>query len=58
MDGIIEKPKRRWFIVETHLGSHKTLATSAGKAVSNIRYRLLGPVKNSITKYWTAKELV
>ena len=58
MDGIIEKPKRRWFIVETHLGSHKSLATSAEKAISNIRYRLLGPVKNSITKYWTAKELV
>lgn len=58
MDGIIEKPKRRWFVVETHLGSHKSLTTSAEKAISNIRYRLLGPVKNSITKYWTAKELV
>lgn len=49
------KERKRW-IVETHLGDEPTWATSARKAINNIRFRLLGAVDNAITKYWVARE--
>ena len=45
--------KRKW-IVETHLGPEPTWATSAEKAISNVRYRIFGAVPDAVTKYWTA----
>lgn len=47
-----KKAKKRRWIVETHLGPEPTWATSEAKAISNIRYRLLGRVPDAITKYW------
>lgn len=48
---------KRKFIVSTHVGDFPTWATSAKKAISNIRYRLYGrTADNSKVIYWTAKE--
>lgn len=48
-----QKPKVHW-IVETHLGNFPTWATSAAKAISNIRFRLFGPAAGVPTTYWKA----
>lgn len=46
---------RRW-IVETHLGEFETMATTAKRAIANIRYRLFGGRCGVSTIYWTARE--
>ena len=47
--------KRRW-IVGTHLGPEPTWATSAKKAISNVRYRIYGAYSDGTeSKYWTAR---
>lgn len=47
------------YIVETHLGDFETMATSARKALSNIRYRLFGRsgFTEKYTQNWTVKEI-
>ena len=51
------KAEKRRFIVETHVGPEPTFATSAAKAINNVRYRIFGSSRNNdIVKYWTAKE--
>lgn len=45
------------YIVETHLGDYETMATSARKALSNVRFRLYGRSGYAKTKYWTVKEV-
>lgn len=46
------------YIVETHLGDFETTASSAEKAISNIRYRMFGrsPAGRRYAANWTAKE--
>jgi hypothetical protein len=44
------------YIVSTHLGDFKTMAVSAKKALSNIRFRLYGRSGYAKTEYWTVKE--
>lgn len=44
------------YIVSTHLGDFETMATSAKKALSNIRFRLFGWSGYVNTTYWTVKE--
>ena len=46
------------YIVETHLGNFETTATSAEKAISNIRFRMFGnsPAGKRYAAGWTAKE--
>lgn len=44
------------YIVSTHLGDFETMATSAKKALSNIRFRLFGRSGYAKTEYWTVKE--
>lgn len=46
---------KNW-IVETHLGLFDTWATSAKKAISNIRFRLFGGQCGVSTIYWKAWE--
>ena len=48
-----QKPKMLW-IVATHLGNFPTWATSAAKAISNIRFRLFGGRCGVSTAYWRA----
>ncbi len=49
--------EKRRFIVETHIGPEPTFATSAAKAINNVRYRIFGSSRNNdIVKYWTARE--
>ena len=47
------KPKLPW-IVSTHLGDFRTWATSARRAISNVRFRLFGPGSGVPTTYWKA----
>jgi len=47
------KPKLLW-IVSTHLGDFRTWATSARRAIANVRYRLAGTGCNCSTVYWKA----
>lgn len=44
------------YIVETHLGVYLTMATSAKKALNNIRFRIYGRSGFAKTDYWTVKE--
>lgn len=47
------------YIVSTHLGDYETTATSAAKAVSNIRYRIFGPRSANAKRFvrgWTVRE--
>jgi hypothetical protein len=44
------------YIVSTHLGDFETMAVSAQKALSNIRFRLFGRSGYVNTTYWTVKE--
>ena len=48
-----QRQKVRW-IVETHIGNFPTWATSAEKAISNIRFRLFGGCCGVSTAYWRA----
>lgn len=50
-----QRQKVRW-IVETHLGPFETWATSAAKAISNIRFRLFGGRCGVSTAYWDVVE--
>ena len=45
--------KTLW-IVSTHLGDYRTWATSAKRAISNIRFRLFGGRCGVPTTYWKA----
>ena len=48
---------RRRFIVQTHVGNIPTWATSAKKAISNVRFRLFGrQPADWHCRYWTARE--
>ena len=48
---------KKRYIVSTHLGDFPTWATSAKKAISNVRYRIYGrTADNAKIAYWTAKE--
>lgn len=47
---------KRHYWVETHLGLFETWATSAGRAISNIRYRLFGRQCGVSTIHWKAWE--
>ena len=54
-----DKDNRRRFIVETHVGPEPTWATSAAKAINNVRFRIFGTSRNNdIVKYWTVREAV
>lgn len=44
------------YIVETHLGDFETMATSAKKALANVRFRLYGRGGYVKLKYWKVKE--
>jgi len=45
---------KEW-IVSTHIGDFPTVAATAERAISNIRYRLFGR-RYVNTAYWTARE--
>ena len=47
---------KKHYIVETHVGTFDTWATSPGKAITNIRFRLFGGRCDVSTIYWTARE--
>lgn len=47
---------KKLYIVETHVGTFDTWATSPKKAISNIRFRLFGGRCNVPTIYWKARE--
>ena len=48
---------KKKYIVHTHVGDYPTWATSPGKAISNIRFRLYGrTADNTTVMYWTAEE--
>jgi hypothetical protein len=44
------------YIVSTHLGDFEMMATSAKKALNNIRFRLFGRSGFAKTQYWTVIE--
>lgn len=46
------------YIVSTHLGEFRTMAASAAKALSNIRFRIFGrsPAAKRYTVNWTVCE--
>ena len=44
------------YIVSTHVGEYMTMAVSAKKALSNIRFRLYGRSGYAKTEYWTVRE--
>ena len=47
----------KWkFIVETHLGDFPTWATSAKKAIANVRFRLVGIGRGCDTSLWKVRE--
>ena len=50
-----QSQKFRW-IVETHIGNFPTWATSAKKAIANVRFRLFGGRCGVSTTYWKAME--
>ena len=50
-----QSQKFRW-IVETHIGNFPTWATSAKKAIANVRFRLFGGRCGVSTTYWKARE--
>lgn len=45
------------YIVETHLGDFETMAPSAHKALSNVRFRLFGRGGCANTTYWKVREV-
>lgn len=47
---------KKRYIVETHVGTFDTWATSEKKAISNIRFRLFGGRCGVSTMYWKARE--
>ena len=47
---------KKLYIVETHLGPYETWATSAKKAIANVRFRLFGGRCGVSTIYWKARE--
>ena len=51
-----ESEMKKRYIVETHVGVFDTWATSAKKAISNIRFRLFGGQCGVSTIYWKAWE--
>ena len=47
---------KRLYICSTHLGDFETWATSAAKAISNVRFRLFGRGYHAqYTGNWTAR---
>ena len=48
---------KKKYIVKTHLGDFPTWATSPGKAINNIRWRLFGgsPASKRYAAGWTAR---
>lgn len=56
MAGAKGRAEKRKFIVMTHLGDYETWATSADKAINNVKFRIYGPVANDgRTKYWETR---
>ena len=47
---------RRRYVVETHLGPEETVATSAAKALSNVKFRMRRRGVYGPYTYWTVKE--
>lgn len=48
---------KRRYIVTTHLGDFSTWATSPGRAISNVRFRLFGAGAHAqYTQGWTVRE--
>ena len=54
--GKIENGKKL-YRVETHLGVEETWATSARKAMSNVKFRLFGTAFTTLTRNWRAVEV-
>jgi hypothetical protein len=56
MSKVKEPKEKKHYFVETHAGTHDTWATSAAKAISNIRFRLFGGQCGVSTIYWKVRE--
>ena len=48
--------EKRLYVVFTHVGRYETWATSARRAIANIRFRLFGGRCGVSTAYWEAVE--
>ena len=47
---------KKLYYVHTHVGTFETWATSAKKALANVRWRVYGGRCDAKTKYWEAVE--